>query len=281
MPELPEVETVRLGIEKALLGRTITEASVRRKDLRVPFTPGMAGRLVGRRLVECGRRAKYILLTLDDGQVMLLHLGMSGRVLLPAKGQDSAPGKHDHMILTFDDGARMVFHDPRRFGVVLLFAPGEDALYPGLAQLGPEPLERAFTGKKLAAALAGRGSDIKAALLDQKIVAGLGNIYVSEALFHAGISPLRKASSVTAEQAGRLVTAIRKVLRAALASGGSSLRDYRKTDGELGYFQHQFSVYDREGKACPGCNCDVARTGGVQRIVQSGRSTYFCPRRQD
>ena len=280
MPELPEVETVARGLAATLTGRRIETVRQNRADLRVPFPKALARRLVGRRVLHVGRRAKYLLLSLDDGQVLIMHLGMSGRFMI--RHDRSAPLlPHDHLVLTTDDGTDYAFNDPRRFGLVAL-AENAEALadHPLFRDLGPEPLGNGFDGPTLAAALAGRRTPIKAALLDQHTVAGLGNIYVCEALFRSGVSPLRSAATVQGVRAERLVQAIRAVLNEAIAQGGSTLRDFIHHDGELGYFQHHLAVYDREGRACAGCDCDVAKTGGVKRIVQSGRSTFYCPRRQ-
>ena len=277
MPELPEVETVCRG--PRLTGRRLVRVSLRRAGLRLPFTPGMAGRLTGRLVIEIRRRAKYILLYLEGGGVVIAHLGMSGRMVI-AEAPAPAPGKHDHVVLETDDGAVVSFNDARRFGLMVMTSVAELPAHPLLAGLGPEPLEPGFTPAVLSLALAGRRSSIKAALLDQSVVAGLGNIYVSEALFRAGISPVREAYTVAGTGAEALVPAIRSVLTAAIAAGGSSLRDYVQSSGELGYFQHQFAVYGRTGEACPGCTCDPARTGGIVRLVQANRSTFWCPRRQ-
>jgi formamidopyrimidine-DNA glycosylase len=279
MPELPEVETVARGLGATLEGHVVTTLSLNRPDLRTPFPADLVRRVEGRRVVHVGRRAKYILLTLDSADVMVVHLGMSGRFVIrhdPA----AKPSAHDHMVLTADDGVVYVFNDPRRFGRVALTRTDQLATDPLFSGLGPEPLDAGFDGRFLAERLAGKKTPIKAALLDQRVVAGLGNIYVCEALFRAGLSPLRLAGSVTGARAGRLARAIRDVLTAAIAAGGSTLRDFVHHDGELGYFQHSFTVYDREGLPCPGCRCDVAVTGGIDRIVQSGRSTFYCPRRQ-
>jgi formamidopyrimidine-DNA glycosylase len=279
MPELPEVETVARGLRSTLEGRVIVKVRQNRADLRIPFPENLPERLTGRRVTHIGRRAKYILLTLDDGNVLIVHLGMSGRFMF--RHDPSLPLlPHDHLVLTADDGVDHVLNDPRRFGLVALVEGAKLDEHKLFAGLGPEPLGNVFDGPTLAERMAGKNTPIKAALLDQRVVAGLGNIYVCEALFHAGIGPLRLARTVTGQRAERLVQAIRQVLNAAIAAGGSTLRDFMHHDGELGYFQHSFSVYDREGKACPGCSCDVAATGGISRIVQSGRSTFYCPRRQ-
>jgi formamidopyrimidine-DNA glycosylase len=274
MPELPEVETVRCGLALKMSGRAIVRADLRRADLRRPFPPALAGRLAGARIGELHRRGKYILIELDEDGLLLLHLGMSGRVTADA---DALPvGPHDHVLLTLDDGTVIRFNDARRFGTIDYLRRDEAARHPLLAGLGPEPLEDGFDGAYLAKRLAGRVSSIKAALLDQRIVAGLGNIYVCEALYRAGVSPRRLARSLGRRRAERLVAAIRSVLGEAIAAGGSSLRDYVQANGELGYFQHRWAVYGREGEPCPGCDC----AEGVRRIVQSGRSTFYCARRQ-
>ena len=277
MPELPEVETVRRGLEPVLVGHVIAHADVRRPDLRRPLPPGLAARLTGARVAALRRRSKYLLADLDGGDTLLVHLGMSGRVLVSGAPIGAfhhahpAPEKHDHVVLDLDDGARLTFNDARRFGLIdLVPTPSLDA-YPLLAGLGPEPLGNAFSAAALAPRLANRFAPIKAILLDQRVVAGLGNIYVCEALWRARISPLREAGAVTPEETETLVAAIRAVLTDAIAAGGSSLRDYRQADGELGYFQHSFSVYGREGAPCP------RGDGIVARVVQSGRSSFFCP----
>jgi formamidopyrimidine-DNA glycosylase len=249
-------------------------AELRRPDLRRPFPPMLAERLSGARIGALARRGKYILIELDDSGTLLLHLGMSGRVT--ASGAASVEMPHDHVVLTLDDGTVVRFNDPRRFGTLDYIERGREAFHPLLAGLGPEPLEPGFDGAYLNRALAGRLTPIKSALLDQKIVAGLGNIYVCEALYRAGVSPRRLAASVVGMRAGRLAAAIRTVLDEAIAAGGSSLRDYVQADGELGYFQHRWAVYAKEGEPCPGCDC----AEGVRRIVQAGRSTFFCGKRQ-
>jgi formamidopyrimidine-DNA glycosylase len=274
MPELPEVETVRRGLALRISGRRIVRAELRRPDLRRPFPPALAARLDGARIGALGRRGKYILIELDADGLLLLHLGMSGRVTAGSAALPGAP--HDHVVLTLDDGTVIRFNDPRRFGLIDYVRRGEAAQHPLLCGLGPEPLEAGFDGTYLRGALAGKLTPIKAALLDQRIVAGLGNIYVCEALFRAGLSPRRRAASIGPVRAGRLVTAIRSVLTEAIAAGGSSLRDYVQADGALGYFQHHWAVYGREGEPCPGCGC----AEGVRRIVQSGRSTFYCAKRQ-
>lgn len=278
MPELPEVETVRRGITPALVGRVLVEVHQRRADLRVPFPAGFAQRLRGRRVTGIDRRAKYILIALDDGGTLLVHLGMSGKFVIATGGARSAAafGPHDHVVLDTDRGDRLIFNDPRRFGLMTLLEPGAAEESRWLSGLGPEPLGNLFSAASLTASLRNRRTSIKAALLDQSVVAGLGNIYVCEALFRSGISPRRSAHTVTGKRAERLAEAIKAVLQAAIASGGSSLRDYVQADGALGYFQHQFLVYGREGESCAGDGC----SGHVERIVQAGRSTFFCKRCQ-
>jgi formamidopyrimidine-DNA glycosylase len=274
MPELPEVETVRRGLALKMTGRRITHAELRRQDLRRPFPPMLARRLTGAAVGKLKRRGKYILIELDDTGTLLLHLGMSGRITTSDAGTPHA--RHDHVVLTLDDGTEVRFNDPRRFGLIDYIKRGEEAEHPLLAGMGPEPLEPGFDGKYLAEKLAGKMTSIKAALLDQKIVAGLGNIYVCEALFRAGVSPRRLAATCTGARADKLAAAIKSVLTDAIEAGGSSLRDYVQTDGELGYFQHHWAVYGREGEPCPGCTCKE----GVRRIVQSGRSTFYCAKKQ-
>lgn len=274
MPELPEVETVRRGLAVQMKGRRIVRAELRRPDLRRPFPAALAARLEGARIGALRRRGKYILIELDADGMLLLHLGMSGRV---TASKDILPDtRHDHVVLTLDDGTVIRFNDPRRFGLLDYAKRAEAAAHPLLAGLGPEPLEAEFNGGYLAGALAGKMTPIKSALLDQRIVAGLGNIYVCEALYRAGISPRRLAASIGRGRADRLVAGIKSVLTEAIEAGGSSLRDYVQADGELGYFQHRWAVYGHEGDPCPGCDCG----GGVRRIVQSGRSTFFCAKRQ-
>ena len=278
MPELPEVETVMRGMAAKLEGRTIARAAVNRPDMRWPFPPGLAQRLTGARVTGFRRRAKYILMRLDCGDSVLIHLGMSGRMLIgPNRPNQETP--HEHVVLETDDGWRVGFVDPRRFGSVDLVRTDKEEQHRLLAGLGPEPLSDDFDVAALDAALDGKKTPIKAALLDQSIVAGLGNIYVCEALFRSGISPRRVAATVKGARAARLVPEIKATLAEAIAAGGSSLRDYVQPDGELGYFQHAWKVYGREGEPCPDCPGTPA-CDGVRRIVQSGRSTFYCPRSQ-
>ena len=278
MPELPEVETVCRGLAARLEGRRLIRVLQRRPDLRFALPAGFARRLTGRRIERIGRRAKYILIYLDDGKVLICHLGMTGRMLL-GKGEPELE-IHDHVVFFVEGDITLRFNDARRFGFMDLATAAKLEKHKLLKGLGPEPLSPDFNGPRLAQALAGKRTPIKAALLDQRVVAGIGNIYASEALFRAGISPRRLARTVQGERAERLARAVTAVLEEAVAAGGSSLRDYVQTDGELGYFQHRWQVYEREGRACPGCSCEIKTTGGIRRIVQSGRASFYCPRRQ-
>jgi formamidopyrimidine-DNA glycosylase len=279
LPELPEVETVRRGLEPVLVGARIARAEARRPDLRWPLPAGFAARLTGARVTALRRRSKYILADLEGGETLIAHLGMSGRILVSGATLGrfhhalETPGKHDHVVLDMEGGARIVFNDARRFGAMDLWPTGDLEAHRLLAGLGPEPLGNGFDATYLAGRLAGRFTPIKAALLDQRVVAGLGNIYVSEALWRARVSPLTLAGALDRDDAERLVAAIRAVLAEAIAAGGSSLRDYRQADGELGYFQHAFAVYGREGEPCPAPGCP----GVIAREVQSGRSSFHCP----
>lgn len=278
MPELPEVETVRRGLAPVTEGQTITRMEVNRPDLRWPFPPDMGARLTGRRILHLGRRSKYLLFDLDGGETLLVHLGMSGRIVVSGDPlahfvhAHPAAEKHDHVVFHLGNGARVTFNDPHRFGAMDLMDTATRDSHKLLAGIGPEPLGNGFDAAYLVGAFAGRKTPVKAALLDQKIVAGLGNIYVCEALFRARISPRRLAGNVSPARIDRLVPAIRDVLRAAIEAGGSSLRDYRRADGELGYFQHSFDVYGREGMPCKRAECGKP----VKRIVQGGRSSFFC-----
>ena len=278
MPELPEVETVRRGLAPAMEGAVIRQADVNRPDLRWPFPAGMAERLSGQQVLGLRRRSKYILADLASGETLLIHLGMSGRMLVSGDplGQfvheHPAPEKHDHVVLHMDNGARITFNDPRRFGAMDLMETATAEHHKLLAVLGPEPLGNAFNEDHLIAAFEGKNSPVKSALLDQRIVAGLGNIYVCEALYRAGISPTRKAGRISKARVAALVPIIRDVLAEAIEAGGSSLRDFRQADGELGYFQHRFDVYGREGEPCRTLGCSQS----IARIVQSGRSSFYC-----
>jgi formamidopyrimidine-DNA glycosylase len=278
MPELPEVETVMRGLAAKLLGRRLTHVAVNRADMRWPFPAGLARTMTGARVTSFRRRGKYILMRLDGGVSVLLHLGMSGRMVFSPARPNLAP-PHEHLVLETDEGWHLGFVDPRRFGAIDLVATAEEDTHRLLADLGPEPLEDGFTPAVLAAALAGRHTPLKAALLDQRVVAGLGNIYVSEALFRARLSPRRLAYTVPGARVLRLVPAIRATLTEAIAAGGSSLRDYVQPDGELGYFQHAWKVYGREGERCEACPGPPG-CAGIRRLVQSGRSSFYCPRLQ-
>lgn len=278
MPELPEVETVMSGLRRRLEGRTILRAAANRPDLRWPLPDGLQQRLTGARVTGFRRRGKYILMRLAGGDSVLLHLGMSGRlVLTPVR--PNQPTLHEHLVLETEDGWRVGFVDPRRFGSVDLVSTNREDQHRLLADLGPEPLDAAFSPACLAAALAGKRTTIKSALLDQKVVAGLGNIYVCEALFRARLSPRRSAHTIPGTRAERLVPAIQDTLGEAIAAGGSSLRDYVQPDGELGYFQHAWKVYGHEGEPCERCPGRPPCTG-IRRITQSARSTFYCPRTQ-
>ena len=282
MPELPEVETVRRGLAPVMEGRVIERAEARRDGLRRAFPPEMTARLTGARIERLRRRSKYLLADLSTDETLILHLGMSGRILISGvvlgnyRHDRAAPEKHDHVILDMADGARITFNDARRFGMMDLCPTAEVGAHPLLASLGPEPLGNAFSETYLAGAFRGRATPVKSALLDQRIVAGLGKIYVCEALHRAGISPRRKAGQIAAARIAALVPVIRGVLTKAIESGGSSLRDYRQANGELGYFQHAFQAYGREGEPCLKPDC----SGEIRRIVQAGRSTFFCPQCQ-
>ena len=292
MPELPEVETVRRGLQPVMEGSTIVKAEVRRKDLRFPFQNDFVARLEGQTIIGLGRRAKYLLADLGSGDVLLMHLGMSGSFRVITGDEQIKPGDfhhprsadraHDHVVFQMASGAAIIFNDPRRFGymkIILRAAIADDPLLKGL---GPEPLGNAFDAAMLARACANRKTSLKAALLDQRVVAGLGNIYVCETLYRALLSPRRLAATLATRKgeptarAQRLVASIHAVLNEAIGAGGSSLRDHRQTSGELGYFQHSFQVYDREGAACqrPGCG------GIIRRFTQNGRSTFWCPKCQ-
>ncbi len=289
MPELPEVETVRRGLLPAMEGHRIERVEQRRADLRFPLPERFAARLTGRRVESLGRRAKYLLADLDDGMVLVMHLGMSGSFRVEDEAGGTTPGvfhherssalAHDHVVFHLSCGKRVVYNDPRRFGFMDLIARAALAEAPFFRDLGLEPTGNALDGARLAALFAGKRTPLKAALLDQSRIAGLGNIYVCEALNRARLSPRRMAGTLATASggptvaAGRLAEAIRSVIAEAIEAGGSSLRDHRQTNGELGYFQHAFRVYDREGEPCPTPRC----RGIVARIVQSGRSTFYCP----
>lgn len=278
MPELPEVETVMRGLAPAMQGAVIAQADVNRPDLRWPFPADMARRLTGQTVLQLRRRSKYILADLSSGESLLIHLGMSGRMLVSGDplGQfvreHPMAEKHDHVVFHMANGARITFNDPRRFGAMDLLDTATAAQHKLLAVLGPEPLGNDFHEAHLIAAFKGRNTPVKSALLDQRIIAGLGNIYVCEALYRAGIHPARKAGKLSRPRVAALVPIIRDVLGEAIQAGGSSLKDFRQADGELGYFQHSFDVYGREGEPCKSPEC----TQVIKRIVQSGRSSFYC-----
>ena len=278
MPELPEVETVRRGISPVMEGVQIADVHVNRPDLRWPFPGRMAERLKGRHVTNVRRRSKYILVDLDSGETLLIHLGMSGRILISGDPQGRfvhdhpIAEKHDHVVIDMQTGARITYNDPRRFGAMDLLETATAEDHPLLSALGPEPLGNGFGEGQLFDAIKGRNSPMKTVLLDQKVVAGLGNIYVCEALFRAKIDPRRKANNLSRKRADSLVPIIRDVLSEAIDAGGSSLKDFRQADGELGYFQHSFDVYGRESEPCKTDGCH----GTIRRITQSGRSTFYC-----
>ena len=283
MPELPEVETVRRGLAPAMEGARFTKVEVRHRGLRWPIAKDFEKRITGKTLEGLGRRAKYLLADLSSGDVLIMHLGMSGsfRVddakIAKYHHEKSKDAKHDHVVFHMSNGATVTFNDPRRFGSMKLVARAKLGDEPLLRSIGPEPLGNEFDAGMLAASCAGKKTSLKAALLDQRVVAGLGNIYVCEALFRARLSPKRQAATIADRyrkpngRAIALVEAIKAVLHDAIKAGGSSLRDHRRADGSLGDFQHNFLVYDREGAPCPGCK------GKIKRIVQTGRSTFYCP----
>jgi formamidopyrimidine-DNA glycosylase len=292
MPELPEVETVRRGLQPVMEGAKIVKAEARRKDLRFPFQKDFTSRLTGQTVTGLGRRAKYLMADLTSGDVLLMHLGMSGSFRVLKGEENSTPGEfhyprsedraHDHVVFHMSSGASVVFNDPRRFGYMKIIARHELDDEPLLQGLGPEPLGNEFDADLLARACHNKKTSLKAALLDQRVVAGLGNIYVCEALYRAHLSPRRLAATLatkkgeTTDHARRLVEEIHTVLNQAIKAGGSSLRDHRQTSGELGYFQHSFQVYDRQGE-----KCRTARCGGtIRRFNQNGRSTFWCPKCQ-
>jgi formamidopyrimidine-DNA glycosylase len=276
MPELPEVETVRRGLAPAMEGKRILRVQTRRKDLRFPFPENFNQRIEGARMKHLGRRAKYLVGELSNGEALIMHLGMTGRFTVSgikpgkfhhAAGEDE---KHDHVVFEMQGGARVVFNDARRFGFMDLWPVDDLENYAPFSGMGPEPISNAFSGAYLAEAFKGKKTPVKSALLDQNVVAGLGNIYVCEALFRSGISPKRLAGAIRKDRLETLAVEVRKVIEEAIVAGGSTISDFRQSDGELGYFQHSFQVYDREGDACVVC------AKPVKRMVQSGRSTFYC-----
>ncbi|MDP3661027.1 bifunctional DNA-formamidopyrimidine glycosylase/DNA-(apurinic or apyrimidinic site) lyase [Phenylobacterium sp.] len=286
MPELPEVETVRRGLEPALAGQRLARVEARRPDLRFPLPIDFVQRLTGARIGALARRAKYLLAPLDRGDTLVMHLGMSGRFEIERPAGAARPGgfhyaadpdpKHAHILFETEAGTRVTYYDPRRFGYMALLDTDSLDQHPWFAGLGPEPLSKAFDADRLVEQFAGRKQGPKTLLLDQRVVAGLGNIYVCEALHRARISPFKPAGRISRPRLERLATAVREVLIAAIEAGGSTLRDYAAADGALGYFQQSFRAYGREGEPCPNPGCK----GVIARAVQSGRSTFYCPRCQ-
>jgi formamidopyrimidine-DNA glycosylase len=281
VPELPEVETVKKGLEPVILGQTIKSCALNVPALRLPFGDDFIQTVTKAKFIDIIRRGKYIITQLSNDHALIWHLGMSGRIKIFNNADEYSPQKHDHVVFILSNKARIVFHDPRRFGFIRL-VPNQDLdQIPPFNRMGPEPLPSNFDAPALRRNIARKKkSSIKDTLLDQSVVAGIGNIYASEALYGARINPLRHSGTLKKDEAGRLVDHIKAVLQKAILAGGSTLRDYAQTDGSAGYFQHQFSVYDRQGQACPDCSCVIAKTGGIQRVVQSGRSTYFCSKLQ-
>ena len=277
MPELPEVETVRRGLAPTMEGHRIASVTVNRPDLRFPFPENFAGRLTGQTILRLGRKAKFLTAELSSGEVLVMHLGMTGRFTVSGartghyKHETGPDQAHDHVVIVMDSHDIVTYNDPRRFGFMELWPAEQFQAYPRLMAMGPEPLSNHFSAAYLDEILKGKKAPIKAALLDQSVIAGLGNIYVCEALWRARISPKRLSNSIPGQRAARLAPAINEVIAEAIEAGGSSISDFASASGELGYFQHRFAVYDREGKACPACGT------AIRRLVQSGRSTFYCP----
>lgn len=280
MPELPEVEIVRRALEPVFAGRRIESLIFNRRNLRFDLPQTLPERISFSSVSSVSRRGKYLTVFTENGCGFVLHLGMSGVIRIEAPDDKTVTKKHDHVEFHLSAGYRVVFNDPRRFGFLEELDEKNWEDYGAFSSMGPEPLGNDFSGPVLFERLRGRTSPVKNALLDQKVVAGLGNIYVCEALYYAGIDPVRSACDITARECDNMARAIKSVLRKALDAGGSSLRDYKHTDGQLGYFQHQFSVYDREGEVCRDCTFEGPEVCCVKRIVQSGRSTFYCPERQ-
>ena len=280
MPELPEVETVCEGLRRSVLDEKIQTVTLNRPDLRIPFPKNMRERLKGHKVKSISRRAKYIIAHFGNSLVLAIHLGMSGRLMILGAAEEYKKQTHDHMVIKMESGKAVVFNDPRRFGMVYLLHEDDLDTHKAFKHLGPEPLGNDFSAPVLKEKLKNKKSAIKTAIMDQRVVVGVGNIYACEALYRSGIHPNRPANTIKGKRADKLVQEIRNVLGEAIAAGGSSLKDYRHTDGELGYFQHRFSVYGREKEKCPACDCDNKKTEGVRRIVQSGRSTFYCPVKQ-
>lgn len=280
MPELPEVETVMRGLDPVLTGHKIKSVQTYRKNLRIDFPKDMDGLLKNHTISHLSRRAKYILIHFDHDLILVIHLGMSGRMLIVPAQQSYDLIKHDHMRIEMKGGQQIIYNDPRRFGMVFILHKNDYDAHPIFGKLGVEPLEGEFHALYLKAQLKNKIVPIKQAIMDQNIVVGVGNIYASEALFQAKINPLKPSGDLTMKQLNALVAAIQDVLKRAIKAGGSTLKDYRHANGDLGYFQHNFKVYDRAGQACPTCDCNLSKTGGVTRLVQGGRSTFYCPVKQ-
>ena len=277
MPELPEVETVRRGLAPVMEGRRVVSLTQNRADLRFPFPERFAERVSGQTILRLGRRAKFLTVELSSGEVLVMHLGMTGRFTVSGhataryKHETGTDPAHDHVVIVLDSHDIVTYNDPRRFGFMELWPAEQFQSYPRLMAMGPEPLSNHFSAAYLDTALKGKKAPIKAALLDQSVIAGLGNIYVCEALWRAKISPKRQSQSIPGQRAARLAPAINDVIAEAIEAGGSSISDFASASGELGYFQHRFAVYDREGQPCPACGITI------KRLVQSGRSTFYCP----
>ncbi len=280
MPELPEVETVLRGLEPHLQNQKIEQICTYRADLRIPFPKDMKSTLEGARITALKRRAKYILIYLDNDQVLSIHLGMSGSIQILPNDEIYELRKHDHFDMRLSNKTRIIYNDPRRFGMIFTLAQWDLEEHKAFVHLGPEPLGNQFSAAILKARLKNKTVSIKQALLDQTVVVGVGNIYACEALYMTGINPQKPAGKIGLKKLEDLVRSIRTVLSVAIEAGGSTLQDHRKVDGTLGYFQHQFNVYDRKALPCGQCDCNIEKTGGVQRITQSGRSTFYCPQKQ-
>lgn len=276
MPELPEVETVMRGLSPVMLNNKIASVTLNRKDLRIPFNKSFKKDIAGQEVIALSRRAKYILIELNNQKLLAIHLGMSGRMTILSKKDKYEPQKHDHVIFQMKDGARIIYNDPRRFGMIFTLSETELEIHKSFSHLGPEPLSNNFSGAYLKEKLKNKQSAIKQAILDQTNVVGVGNIYACEALYMAGISPTKKCNAVSHAKYEELATTIREVLTKAIKAGGSTLKDFRHADGELGYFQHNFTVYDQEGQDCSHSQC----TAKIKRIVQGGRSTFYCTKCQ-
>ncbi len=280
MPELPEVETVKRGLTPYIQGQTIEFFQISNKPLRATPTKSACDVIKNTKIIGTDRRGKYLLVSLSNNKTLIHHLGMSGSFRIEKDKADYTEKTHDHVIYGFKSGGRIVFHDPRRFGMLYLCDSEKVESHQAFISMGVEPLGNSFNALSLHNSLQNKKSPIKTALLDQSVVAGLGNIYVCEALFSSSISPLRIASSLTLVECELLVREIKATLNKAIESGGSSLRDHLQVDGKLGYFQHRFAVYDKEGLSCPDCTCDIKVTEGVKRIKQAGRSTFYCSTKQ-